>query len=73
MSAGISCGGAGRCSTCWTKFATPRPTLSCGPPPSAQSMTFGAALSQLTLGRLSRDYGYTRDFQDALRRGDEKR
>ena len=65
---GISCAGADRCSTCWTKSATPLPTLSCGLPPSALSMTFGAALSQLTPGRLSRGYGYMRDRVKRLAR-----
>ena len=52
----ISCAGAGRCSICWTRSATPPRMLSCGPPPSAPSMTFGAASSQLTPGRLGRSY-----------------
>ena len=40
---GISCAGAGRCSTCWTRSAMPPRSRSCGPPRNARSTRFGAA------------------------------
>ncbi|EUA44413.1 putative helicase helY domain protein [Mycobacterium xenopi 3993] len=60
ISAGISCAGAGRCWTCWTRCAKRPANLSCEPPPSRRSTTSGAASSQLTPGRLARSYGYIR-------------
>src|SRR5271166_175737 len=56
----ISYAGAGKCSTCWTRYATLPRILICGLPPNALSMTSGAASSQLTPGRLGRSYGYIR-------------
>lgn len=61
--AGISYGGAGRCSICWIRSATQRPKPNCGRRQSAPSTMFGAASSQLTPGRLGASYRYRASTQ----------